>query len=294
MRFGIIMEDLSTGAEWREKALGCEAKGFDYIHIPDHIGLPDPFVAAASAALVTERVRVGTLVLNVEFWNPLLLARAAVTTQLLADGRFHLGLGAGHAQVEFEQAGIVYPRPAARVRRLEAMARVLPRLAAGERVDDDELGLRQASVGLPGTSLPLLVGGNGNGVLDVAGRHADMVSLVGFTSGTGQVHSDRSHWSWQGLLDRVEFVRRAARGRPTTPEVHVLIQFAELTTDTSEAVARYRGSQPPEEYLDSPFLLVGDEAHINDHLTRLSELGVTALSVFEESAPTIESIISNS
>jgi probable F420-dependent oxidoreductase len=291
MRFGIIMSSLSTGVEWRESALAYEAKGFDYIHIPDHIGGPDPFVAASSIALVTERVRVGTLVLNAEFWNPLLLARAAATTQLLAEGRFQLGLGAGHAQVEFEQAGIPYPRPSARVRRLEAMARILPRLVAGETVEDDELGLGQASLGLPQTSLPLLVGGNGDGVLGVAGRYADMVSLVGFTSGTGQVHSNRSHWSWQGLLDRVECVRRAARGRPSPPEVHVLIQFAEQTADPIGAVTRWWGSEPPADYLDSPFVLVGDEAHINDHLVRLSQMGVTAISVFEESASTIEQLI---
>jgi hypothetical protein len=38
----------------------------------------------------TNRLLVGALVLNVEFWNPLLLAPADVTKQLMANGRFIL------------------------------------------------------------------------------------------------------------------------------------------------------------------------------------------------------------
>ncbi len=209
MRFGVIVSSAASGAEWREKALRFETVGFDYLHVPDHVGYFDPFTAVASAAAVTERLRVGTLVLNVEFWNPLLLARAAVTTQLLTGGRFDLGLGAGHAEVEFEQAGLRYPPAAERVSRLAAVARVIPRLAAGETIDDHQLGLQRATLGLPPADLPLLIGGNGEGVLRVAGRHADVASIVGFTSGTGQTHSNLSHWSWEGLRDRIEVVRRA-------------------------------------------------------------------------------------
>ena len=160
MDFGVVTFGAASGAEWREKALKFEAAGLDYLFLPDHIGVFDPFSAAASAAATTSRLRVGTLVLNVEFWNPLLLAPAAVTTQLVADGRFVLGLGAGHARVEFEQAGLSYRSPAARVRQLADVAQVVPRLVAGETVDDEELGLHGASLGLAPTRVPVLIGGN--------------------------------------------------------------------------------------------------------------------------------------
>jgi probable F420-dependent oxidoreductase len=293
MRFGVRCISAATGADWREKAVRHERTGFDYVHVPDHIGYFDPFTAVVAAAAATERLRVGTLVLNVEFWNPLLLARAAVTTQLLTGGRFDLGLGAGHAQIEFEQAGIRYPPPAERIQRLAAMARVIPRLAAGGTVDDMRLGLRQAHLGLPPTDVPLVIGGNGDGVLRVAARHADVVSLVGFTSGTGQTQSNLSHWSWEGLRDRMEVVRRAARDRRSPPQLHVLVQFAAVTTEPAAAIARWLGNnEPPERHFDSPFVLVGDEEHIDAHITKLDQLGVTSMSVFEDSADAIAPIIS--
>ena len=292
MRFGVIVSSAASGAEWREKALRFETVGFDYLHVPDHVGYFDPFTAVASAAAVTERLRVGTLVLNVEFWNPLLLARAAVTTQLLTGGRFDLGLGAGHAEVEFEQAGLRYPPAAERVSRLAAVARVIPRLAAGETIDDHRLGLQRATLGLPPTYLPLLIEGNGEGVLRVAGRHADVASIVGFTSGTGQTHSNLSHWSWEGLRDRIEVVRRAARDRRDPPDVHVLVQFAAVTADPAAAVTQWLGDdEPPERHLDSPFVLVGDEERIDEHIAKLDQFGVTSISVFEDSADAIARII---
>jgi probable F420-dependent oxidoreductase len=281
MRFGVSVDSAASAAEWRDKVLRYEANGFDYLHVPDHVGSFDPFAAAASAATATERLRVGTLVLNVEFWNPLLLARAAVTTQLLSGGRFELGLGAGHAQVEFEQAGLPYPPPAARVRRLAAVARVVPRLVAGEMIDDHELGLHRASLGLGPTSVRLLVGGNGDGVLRVAARRADIVSLVGFTSGTEQVATNLSHWSWEGLRNRVDFVRGAAGDR-AMPQIHLLVQFVAVTDEPHAAVARWLGEEPPSGYLETPFLLVGTEEQISECLAKLTRLGVQCVTVFED------------
>jgi len=104
----VSVSGAATGVEWREKALRYEAAGFEYLQVADHVGFFDPFAAAVAAANVTSRLRVASLVLNIGFWNPLLLARASVTAALLTDGRFVLGLGAGHAQVEFEQAGLDY------------------------------------------------------------------------------------------------------------------------------------------------------------------------------------------
>lgn len=283
MDFGVVTFGATSGAEWREKVLRYEVAGFDFLFLPDHVGVFDPFSAAAAAAATTAHLRVGTLVLNVEFWNPLLLARAAVTTQLVADGRFVLGLGAGHARIEFEQAGLDYPPPAVRVRRLEAVARVVPRLVAGETIDDEELSLHGASLGLAPATVPLLVGGNGDGVLRVAARHADIVSLIGFTSGTELTATNLSHWSWEGLRNRIALIRGATRDT-AMPEIHILVQFAAITNDPRDAVARWLGEDTSDGYLDSPFLLVGTQDQVRGQLAKLGELGVRCLTVFEESA----------
>lgn len=54
---------------------------------PDHLGAPAPFAMLAAAAAVTERVRLGTYVLNVPFWNPALLAREIATVDRISGGR---------------------------------------------------------------------------------------------------------------------------------------------------------------------------------------------------------------
>jgi hypothetical protein len=58
-----------------------------------------PLLVAAAGS--TERLRVGTLVLNAPFWNSALLAREVATTDILVDGRLELSLGADHMKWEF-------------------------------------------------------------------------------------------------------------------------------------------------------------------------------------------------
>jgi alkanesulfonate monooxygenase SsuD/methylene tetrahydromethanopterin reductase-like flavin-dependent oxidoreductase (luciferase family) len=57
------------------KCRRAEELGYDVITVPDHLGKPSPFPALSVAAAVTERPRVGTMVINVPFYNPTLLAR---------------------------------------------------------------------------------------------------------------------------------------------------------------------------------------------------------------------------
>ena len=59
-----------------------------------------------AAAQATSRIRLGTLVLNVPFWNPALLAREIATADILTDGRLEVGLGSGHMKWEFDAASI--------------------------------------------------------------------------------------------------------------------------------------------------------------------------------------------
>ncbi|WP_344968748.1 LLM class flavin-dependent oxidoreductase [Salinactinospora qingdaonensis] len=46
--------------------------------------------------MATQRLGLGTYVVNNEFWNPALLAREAATVDRLSGGRLQLGLGGGH------------------------------------------------------------------------------------------------------------------------------------------------------------------------------------------------------
>ncbi|HET6774364.1 MAG TPA: TIGR03621 family F420-dependent LLM class oxidoreductase [Acidimicrobiales bacterium] len=292
LTFGVSALSAPDGEAWRADARRFAAAGFDTLWVPDHVGLFDPFPAITAAAAAAPALTVGTYVLNVELWNPLLLARVVATTHLVTDGRLVVGLGAGHAADEFAQAGLRYPSAGERVGRLEATVPALRRLLAGETVDDERLGLAQAATGLAPVDTPLLVGGNGDRVLDLAGREADIVGLVGVTSGTGRTHTNLSHWGWEGLADRLGRARRAAEAAGRSVAVDVLVQRARVTDDPAAALADFVDAGLRADMFDSPFLLVGDEDEVVARLERLhGEHGVAGVTVFAHDAEALAPVI---
>ncbi|MEA2716258.1 MAG: hypothetical protein QOI99_575 [Actinomycetota bacterium] len=258
--------------------------------LPDHLGLSSPFGMLLAAADASDRLRFGTHVLNVEFWNPALLARECATADVLTDGRLEVGLGAGHAVAEFRAAGLWYPRPAERVDHLAELVPLLRRLLAGEEVTSEgHYRLDRAKIGLPTVQarVPVMVGGNGDRVLAVAARDADIVGLVGFTAGTGPDDNTLTHFDWEGLRDRVAHVRRAAGPRAADLQLSVLLQAVELTSDrrVRAEVMAPAFERPAELLLDSPFVMIGTTAELADHVRRLrADFGVTYLTVPERSA----------
>ena len=73
-RFSCNFFGVSSGDAFVDKCRRAEEYGYDAVLAPDHLGAPAPFPLLVAAAAATERLRVGTLVLNVPFWNPALLA----------------------------------------------------------------------------------------------------------------------------------------------------------------------------------------------------------------------------
>ncbi len=65
----------------------------------------DPFVALGAAAAVTERIKLLTYITVVPYRNPLMLAKAAATVDMISNGRFILGMGTGYLKTEFFALG---------------------------------------------------------------------------------------------------------------------------------------------------------------------------------------------
>src|SRR5260370_19060654 len=61
-----------------------------------------------------------------------MLAKEAAALDLLSDGRFELGIGAGWLRSEYEQAGMAFETAGARVSRLEEAIHVLKGLFADQ------------------------------------------------------------------------------------------------------------------------------------------------------------------
>ena len=159
MRFGLSLPhygfSLPTGetsfadvAGWARRA---EALGFDSVWVSDHffysfarygadpapIASLEPLTTLAGVAAVTERVRLGTLVLCAAFRHPALLARAAASIDLLSGGRLDLGLGAGWMAEEFDAFGYRFGSVGERFAALEESLEVLQLLFGGEPVTYD-------------------------------------------------------------------------------------------------------------------------------------------------------------
>ena len=272
-RFGLQLWRAPTREAWAASARRAEDLGFDVVVVPDHVvdGVVAPLAALGALAAATDRIRIGTLVLNNDFRHPALLAREAATLDLLSNGRFELGVGAGHAAPEYHELGIPFDPPRVRVDRLESSVAILRRLFDDETVNVD--GPHYALHGHrldPPRRPTLLVGGNGDRVLRLAATTADVVGFTGLgrTLPDGQRHIPE--WAVHEIDATVATVRAAAGARFDQLELNALVQHLEITEDRVRAVEPIaeRTGADPQVLLDSPYLLVGTCDEIVEQVRR--------------------------
>lgn len=122
-------------ADLRATAARAETAGLDGIAVADHPGATwSPFVALVSAAAATERLGIGTAVINCGVREPLDIAADAATLQTISAGRLTLGLWAGHTLAEWSQIGRERPAPSTRMDRFEEVVRAVAALLASDGV----------------------------------------------------------------------------------------------------------------------------------------------------------------
>jgi alkanesulfonate monooxygenase SsuD/methylene tetrahydromethanopterin reductase-like flavin-dependent oxidoreductase (luciferase family) len=133
-----------------------ERIGFDGIWFGDSIGRgtrprPDPLMTLAVAAAATERIELGTAILQVPLRYPVELAQRLLTLHALSGGRFAAGLGAGSTRDDFDAVGADYD---ARFRTLSEAVVLMRRLFNGDQVGAANLWPWQDTLGGP----PILIG----------------------------------------------------------------------------------------------------------------------------------------
>lgn len=283
-RFSFNVLAVESRAAFTRFCRDGERLGYDTVFVPDHLGAPAPFPVLVAAAAATERLRVGTLVLNAAFWNPALLARDVATTDLLTDGRLELGLGSGHMKWEFDEAGIAWEPFGARADRLEAAIGELGRLFASDGYDQqaalrEERGvapLRPAQRrGFGGSGPPLLVGGTGDRILRIAARHADVIGIAGVRQLPGRPPGTFRLTTAAEADERIRFAREQAGDRAGRVEWQVLVQAVVETGDrraaAEELLARFGPMMSAEELLDTPFMLIGTVEEMAEQILRNRE-----------------------
>ena len=94
MKFGIALPYSSARAvaQWAARA---EETGWDGCFLGDAIWCEDPMINLAAAAMVTQRIRLGTMVIPVPLRRPWKLASESIALDHLSGGRLTLGLGTG-------------------------------------------------------------------------------------------------------------------------------------------------------------------------------------------------------
>jgi len=290
-RFGVSVRSAGSRAEWADTARKLEDLGYSVLALPDHpTDLLAPMPALVAAAAATRRLRLGTMVLNNDFRHPVLTAREAATVDLLSDGRFELGLGAGHTKSEYDEVGLAFDPGATRVERLGEAVDVIKRLLVGEpvsfhgnhyRVTDHTIHPRPVQRPRP----PIFIGGSAPRLLRLAAQEADIVGMTGIAFRQGGAVRDISDWKAANVDARVQLVKGAAGDRYERLELSALVQRVVVTDDrrkAAEELTRRWQQLSREELLESPYVLLGTADQIADDLrARRQRWGISYYVVFE-------------
>jgi F420-dependent oxidoreductase-like protein len=189
MKFGLFFPQVGIPFPLiRERAQLADRLGYDSIFFVDHMwsrGLPDmdhleAWTVMSATAAITERLKIGTLVLCNSYRNPALLAKMAASLDAVSNGRLIFGIGAGWMDEEYRAYGYPFPSVRTRIEQLDEGLEIIKRMFREPRatfqgkyyaVADAANNPKPAQQPHP----PILIGGAGEKrLLRVVARHADI------------------------------------------------------------------------------------------------------------------------
>lgn len=282
-RFGIAGLPGSL-PELQQQVCRYEELGFDFVAKGDHVGGLSPFPLLTAAAGVSERLRLRTYVLNVCFWNPILLARDAATVDQLSGGRLELGLGAGNAKQEFDAAGVAWQDVDGRIEQMkDTLLRVRRALA------DPEHEPRPVQ-----DPIPIAVGAMSQRGLAVAAEFAEIIAFGAVRHKAGHAPGTLRAATAEETDELVASVRRRAGGRGF--ESDVLLQHVELGKDPLTAakslIEREGETDDPRVWAESPCVLLarttGEAA--GEVVRRRERWGFTSMTTFPSSSDALAAV----
>ncbi|MBK7725085.1 MAG: TIGR03560 family F420-dependent LLM class oxidoreductase [Dehalococcoidia bacterium] len=252
MKFGLhIGQQNISMAEMRKTWTWADTAGFDWVDVWDHFYEAPPVdgngscfeatTCMAAMACETKNVRIGVLVLGMNYRHPAILANALVTIDHLSAGRLEIGLGAGWHQQEYAGYGIPFLPIGQRMDILEEGVKVVRMLTTQDRSDfqGKHFQLNNAACNpKPVQARPRIwVGGNGEKrTLRIAARHAD-----GWNTPYPSVDEFKR---LQGVLDM--WCEKEGRD-PATIERNVNLSFhmAATASDLERTERQYRETWGP-------------------------------------------------
>jgi alkanesulfonate monooxygenase SsuD/methylene tetrahydromethanopterin reductase-like flavin-dependent oxidoreductase (luciferase family) len=203
MNFGVQVNCYRvTWDDIRASIEALEAGHWDSLWFADHF-LPPPgprqdehltafegYTLIAVAAGMTEKLRLGHLVLGNTYRNPALLAKMAATLDQASNGRFVLALGAAWFKREHEAYGWDFPSMKERQDRFQEACQLIRKLFSADGPVDyngqyyrlDQAPLSPGCYQKP--HVPIMVGGTGERrTLRTLAMHGDIFNLDGWAGG---------------------------------------------------------------------------------------------------------------
>ena len=234
-KFGVTIFPTDYAIQPVELAKAVEERGLDSLFFPEHTHIPtsratpfpgggdlpqmywhthDPFVALGACAAVTERIRLGTGICLVIERDPITLAKEVASLDVISNGRFVLGIGAGWNREEMENHGANFPKRWAVVReKVLAMKAIWAEDEAefhGEHVDFDPIWSWPKPVQAGGP--PIWIGANSKWVFDRVAEYADGWMPIG---GLGSGNMERMTEALAEKGRKIEDLEMALFGAPT-------------------------------------------------------------------------------
>ncbi len=141
IEFGLSLPQIQFSfQEIRDRVTQAERLGFHSVWFMDHFYPPklpkvpsfEAWTLVSALASVTERIRLGHLVLCNSFRHPALLAKMATSLDVISNGRLDLGIGTGSVAEEHRVFGIPFPGLRERAQRLDEALQILKLLFTQE------------------------------------------------------------------------------------------------------------------------------------------------------------------
>jgi probable F420-dependent oxidoreductase len=236
--FGVTMFPTDYSIQPVELARAVEERNLDSLFFPEHTHIPasratpfpgggdlpkmywhthDPFVALGACAAVTSTIKLGTGICLVIERDPITLAKEIASVDMISNGRFILGIGAGWNREEMENHGANYPRRWAEVReKVLAMKAIWSQDEAeyhGEFVNFDPIWSYPKPVQEGGP--PIWIGANSDWVFDRLAEYGDGWMPIG---GLGSGNMDKLNTAFDKAGRSVNDLDMALFGAPTDIE----------------------------------------------------------------------------
>ena len=173
MRFSLRLNNDLTVPQYIELAQRAESLDFDQLWVSSDLFLRSAGVILSAAALNTDRIRIGSCILNPYTMNTAEIAMLAATLDEVTDGRFLLGVSAGAAEF-LGWVGLRHGKPLTAMRESVAAIRQLlsnrPAKCDGEFLSWGSEAYMRFPVE---RQVPIYIGGMGPRMLELAGEIGD-------------------------------------------------------------------------------------------------------------------------